>query len=448
MSDSFELWTVERINALAPDSQIRKSAQSLAQPAKWQDTGRQANLIWGEHQGSGSVPYRVVVDLDAPALKCTCPSHKQPCKHALGMFLAAQSSPKAFQTANTPEWVRQWMANRQAVAARKAKAGEDKPVDEKAQARRVAKRDKRVDQGIESLTLWMDDLIRQGLGGLASQPHSFWETQAARLVDAQAPGLARRVREMETLIHSGADWHARMLDRLSRIHLLLEAYQGIGALSPELQEEVRTQIGWTQDQAILRAKQGLRDEWGVVGAREVDEHQLRVRRTWLWGLGTHRAALIVEFAQPNRAFETVLPVGVALDAELVYWPGAAPQRALVKQADSGKRIDHLSGYGSLRDALVDWGSALTRSPWLDYFLMPLENVIPYRLDESWVVCDAQNNYLRLSLADNDGWRLMAMSGGHPLTIIGEWNGETLTPLSLLGSVVPGLEGLAGLGGPP
>jgi hypothetical protein len=36
----------------------------------------------------------------------------------------------------------------------------------------------------------------------------------------------------------------------------------------------------------------------------------------------------------------------------------------------------------------------------------------------------------LSLAGNDHWMLHAIGGGHPVTLFGEWDGCTLTPLSV------------------
>ena len=38
-------------------------------------------------QGSAASPYQTGIDLSEPAFQCTCPSHKFPCKHGLGLFL-------------------------------------------------------------------------------------------------------------------------------------------------------------------------------------------------------------------------------------------------------------------------------------------------------------------------------------------------------------------------
>ena len=44
-------------------------------------------MLWGLCAGSGKNPYQTIVDLSGPAYKCSCPSRKFPCKHALGLLL-------------------------------------------------------------------------------------------------------------------------------------------------------------------------------------------------------------------------------------------------------------------------------------------------------------------------------------------------------------------------
>jgi hypothetical protein len=259
---------------------------------------------------------------------------------------------------------------------------------------------------------------------------TFWETQAARLVDAQAPGLARRVRELAAIPLSGENWPAGMLYRLARIYLLLEAFSRIDSLPAELQPEVRTQIGWPQNQDDLRSQPGLRDCWLVVGQRFTEEDKVRVRRTWLWCHASGRAALLLDFAAPGQAFEGGIAPGAALEAELVFLPGPFPQRALVKEQGPARPLDHLPGYTTLEAGLAAYSAALALNPWLDRFLLTLENVTPMRQADSWAVCDSAGHQLPLVAAAYEGWRLLALSGGRPLTLVGEWDGAVLSPLSV------------------
>lgn len=422
-----DTWTHEQILSLAPDAQAAKSAQSLARPGKWQHLGRNDQALWGEQQGSGSAPYQVAVALSGPSFKCSCPSRKRPCKHALGLFLLAQAQPKAFPVGQPPEWLSGWLAKAEKPAQKVEKPAQAAP-DPAAQARRAARRSSRVNQGIEALGQWLEDLVRQGLGTLPGQPAAFWENQAARLVDAQAPGLARRVRELAAIAGSGEGWPARALDRLARLHLLLEAYSRLDELPADLQAEIRSQVGWTQDQDELRSLAGRQGHWAVLDCQITEEDRLRTRRTWLWQAAECCAALILDFVPAGRPFEGGLAIGTGLEAELVFWPGPFPQRALIKAQGETRPLEALSGYPSIRAALDAYGVALASNPWLERLLMPIDGVIPLRQEQGWAICDGAGGLLPLLLPPVDGWRLVALSGGRPLTLVGEWDGSSLAAM--------------------
>ena len=73
--------------ALAPDTSSQRAAAGLAGASPWSGWGASGELVWGSCAGSGKDPYQVAVDLAGPAYRCSCPSRKFPCKHALGLLL-------------------------------------------------------------------------------------------------------------------------------------------------------------------------------------------------------------------------------------------------------------------------------------------------------------------------------------------------------------------------
>ena len=97
--------------ALAPDPSSQGAGRSLSTPTPWSGTGAFDSLVWGLCRGSGSRPYQTVVDLDGPAYRCSCPSRKFPCKHALGLLLlwAADGVPDADEPA---DFAAAWAATR------------------------------------------------------------------------------------------------------------------------------------------------------------------------------------------------------------------------------------------------------------------------------------------------------------------------------------------------
>ncbi len=72
--------------ALAPDAASQRAAAGLG-PPRWSGAGAAGDLVWGLCAGSAKQPYQAIVDLAGPAYKCSCPSRKFPCKHALALLL-------------------------------------------------------------------------------------------------------------------------------------------------------------------------------------------------------------------------------------------------------------------------------------------------------------------------------------------------------------------------
>ncbi|HEU4452748.1 MAG TPA: SWIM zinc finger family protein [Longimicrobium sp.] len=426
-------WTAEQVAALAPDPASAKAGQGLAAPAKWVSAGRDARAFWGECSGSGAKPYQVSVDTVGPAFRCSCPSRKFPCKHGLGLLFLHAARPGAVAEGAQPAWVAEWIAGRdeksEKQAAKAAAPPAESAPDPEAQAKRAARREERVAAGMEELERWLEDLVRQGLASLPSRPPSFWETPAARLVDAQAPGAARRVRQLSAVAHSGDGWPERMLERLSLLHLLARAYARIDALPEASREDVRAALGFTLRQEDAAAGEGVRDQWAVLGQRVEEEDRLTVRRTWLWGRSTGRSALLLAFAAGRQPLEPGPPPGTEMDAELAFYPGAAPLRAVVRTRAESHPLAEMPGHGSISDALAAYGAALAANPWTERIAVSLPSVVPVD-GTRWMLRDHDGAVIPIHpSASAVGWPLLALAGGRPVGVFGEWDGDHLLPLS-------------------
>src|SRR5215216_2592094 len=303
-------YSSEQIIALAPDAASAKAGRSLATASKWQNVGQNERALWGECQGSGAKPYQTVIDLNEPAFKCSCPSRKFPCKHALGLFLLVANQPATGGNATTaPAWAAEWLAHRDQQAQRRSEAAKKADVepDEATLARRASQKAKRsldreakVVAGLKELELWLRDLVRHGLASAQTRSFDYWEQMAARLIDAQAPGVARRVRDLSRVPQSADGWIEQLLSKVSSLFLLLKAYERIETLSAATQADVRTAIGWNYKEDELPEENVVADEWLVLGQRTTGDEGLRVRRTWLWGRRIAKGALVLEFAAPGQ----------------------------------------------------------------------------------------------------------------------------------------------------
>ncbi len=435
-------WTTAQILALAPDDASRKAGKDLATPRKWVILGQNESAVWGECLGSGSKPYQTQIDLSEPALKCNCPSRKSPCKHGLGLFLLLAEQPAIFTQKAPPEWVEKWLKSRQRSAEKKAKqpdVSQEAPDAEtlakraERKAKTAADRADKVTAGMQELELWMRDLVRQGLATAQSQPYSFWDGIAARMWDAQAPTVGEQLRQMAGIPNSGTGWPEKLLERLARLYLLVEGFKRLESLPPSTQGDIRLAIGWTQKkEELLSSGETLRDRWLVLwqGVEEVEGRQnLKSQRIWLWGRESGRAALILDFAYGRADFENTCVPGTCIDAELVFYPSGYPLRALIKTRHAApETLDVLPGYETVGSAIAAYASAIAKNPWLDWFPMVLSAAVPGN-ERGWVLRDPAGDLLPLAPYFNQGWQLVAASGGHAIAVFGEWNSDYFLPRS-------------------
>ena len=81
--------TEAQVIASAPDARSATSARSIAHVGDWLLLFRDGDRVWGEYEGSDH--YEVFADMGTLRAGCTCPSPKDPCKHALALLLIAAS---------------------------------------------------------------------------------------------------------------------------------------------------------------------------------------------------------------------------------------------------------------------------------------------------------------------------------------------------------------------
>jgi hypothetical protein len=415
-------WTSEQVASLAPDASSVAAARGLASPRLWSSTGMDDRAVWGEVRG-----YSVAVDLAASGVSCTCPSRKVPCKHGLGLLMLWASHPEVVERADAPEWVDEWLENRARRAARAPV--ERKPVDPEARARRMAGRAVRIGTGLEELDLWLRDLVRAGLASAQTRPFHYWDEVGARMVDAQAPGVGSQVRRMAGIVRSGDGWPGRLLVQAGRLHLLAEAWSRFDTLPPETQGDLRTVTGWSWTSEEVLAGPSVRDRWSVVARSIADEERFRIVRTWLLGAETGRTALLLEFLSPYESLPSDLALGTEVDADLAFFPGAWPQRALVARThgEAGP-LAEWHGSPTVEHALAGHARGLAANPWLERLPMVLSDVVP--VADGWRVRDGTGAAVRLLVDEPAWWTLVAVSGGRPVGVAGEWQDGALRALSV------------------
>lgn len=421
--------------SLAADASAQRAARALAGASGWSEVGLSVEdevppTVWGLCQGSGHTPYQTCVDLTEPAYRCSCPSRRIPCKHTLGLLLrwAAGGVPAA----RAPGWVRDWQAARaervsratdRTEVARSGGEGTGRAAGEKAALRRA----ERVAAGLAELDRWLADQLRGGLAGAARLGYDHWDVTAARLVDAQAPGAARLVRNLAGYLGDPA----RQLAELGLLRLLTAGFSRLDRLPPALAATLRQRVGMPVAAEEVLAGRPVRDRWQVLGVHDEPENDLIVRRVWLRGAGTGRAALVLSFAGPGQVFRTDLVTGTEFDADLCFYPDHL--RVLIARRHApAAPVTAVAAAGPVPAALREYAGALAADPWLERWPMVLAGVTPARQagGQRWCLTEGDGAGVPLDPAAGPPWRLVAAAGGRPVTVAGEWTAAGLRPLSV------------------
>ncbi|WP_369171822.1 SWIM zinc finger family protein [Streptomyces sp. R28] len=431
-------WTADQVLALAPDAASRKAGSKLGAAGPWSEAGStDEGTVWGLCKGSGSRPYQTVIDIaDAagPAYKCSCPSRKFPCKHALGLLLLWAGGEGAVSPGQPPDWAEQWIKGRRQRAEDKRAAGASDSssgsADPEAARRRAERRAGRVTAGAMELEQRLTDLLRTGLAGAEQAGYGPWEETAARMVDAQAPGLAARVRDLGAIPASGPGWPVRLLEECALVHLLDQGWLRRERLPDGLADTVRSRIG------LPASADGppVRDRWLVLAQYDTADTKLTTRRIWLYGADSGRTALLLSYGAAGRAPELALPVGLTLEAEVSPYPGAGQLRAALGGRFAAPAPAPIRPPGvTTAEATARYGEALRDDPWLDSVPVTLDRVVPAPDGDSWQLADADaDTALPLTPAARARpglWRLVALSGGAPLKVFGECGHRGFAPLT-------------------
>lgn len=249
------------------------------------------------------------------------------------------------------------------------------------------------------------------------------------MIDAQAPGLARRVRELGGLASQAGVSETRILAEVGRLHLLLQAYSRRQSLPPEWQLELEAQAGWPVDQDGLRQSAGVPRAW-FVGAQTVrEEDRLITRTTYLFSHDSEPAK-ILEFTHATQAAVSSLALGRWVEAEAVCFPGVASLRAILKTPPRDLAPQARPVVESCAEILERHAHRLALNPLAEETPV-IARLTPLRRNDHWAIRDQHGAALPLVRRFTRGWELLSCAGGRPIDLCGVWDGVEFLPLSVV-----------------
>lgn len=416
----------------ASKTEVPSRATLLAQPGFFPQRFIFEKIIFAEITANEEVVHGAAVNLETRSLYCSCPFRPKPCIHALALnALFEREGESIFAPANKlPDWVNALLAGLPAVAL--AKAGVETKVAAKAKTR--FERLERAANGMEDLEAWLLDTARRGLATVVSEDSKWWEGIASRMADASMTGLSRTLRLLGQISPAAPDWAEQVAGVFADCYLAVRAFRKRDILSEALLFDLQNFVGInTKKEEVLASGERLQDVWAVIGQIEEPlEDKLSVRRTWLLGGKSGRYALLLDFAFGSEGFPPGFEPGTIQQGALVFYPSAFPQRALVTGdfVAVPKKVEKLPGVIDFETFTQAQAGAVTSQPWLQIFPAAFSDVIPQVGKSGFFLIDQNEKVLPLNASETVAWQLLALSGGAPISLFGEWVSRGLRPLSV------------------
>jgi uncharacterized Zn finger protein len=455
--------TLERIEALAPDQPSLAAARKLLKASSWPTLAEGEGLVWGECQGSGVTPYRVTVNEADAGYKCTCPSRKFPCKHALALMWMRADRSVAFAAAPVPDWVKDWLLRRRGTSTAASKSeDEDKPktrpsirlteipeaganADPKTEQRAAAARERNrlereaaVLAGLEDLDTWLSDQVQHGMANFVAQAAQVCRTIAQRLVDAKASGLSGRLDALPTRLFTlpGPARPSAAIRELGQVHLISAAYRRASELPELLAADARQAVGWSVTrEALIADSEALRVDakWRVFAViSEAQPDRLRRVETWLWRQsdadGMPQCAVLIDFVPISGGAVGGYLVGDQIDAELKFYRSTIPLRAQIAELKTGaeqSKEPFALPSESLGASYAKYEHALAELPWLGTFPLSFRSASVRRHGEQLYFHDDEGE-LSLPLQTSQTTHALPLASVGRVDGVGLWNGYEFT----------------------
>jgi uncharacterized Zn finger protein len=245
------------VSSFAPDSGSVSDGDSLVRKGKFVKLlkDKDNTIIFGECSGSGKNPYSVSVDFinpEVPIPRCSCPSRKIPCKHAIGIMLAYVDG-KAFTEAEIPEDV---LSKRGKIQKKEEKAkavadGTAEPAKAKAPKKAspaaVAKKIQAQLDGLGIADTLISTIVRDGFGAATAKTCAEIEKQAKQMGDHYLPGVQKELLDLVSILDDDdrESAYTKAYEQITRTYALIKKgkdYLAQKLANPDMARDITSEI--------------------------------------------------------------------------------------------------------------------------------------------------------------------------------------------------------------
>ncbi|MBK7985718.1 MAG: SWIM zinc finger family protein [Ignavibacteria bacterium] len=424
--------TEEDVNKLAPDDASITAGRQLAMRNQWENVNRHERALWGECKGSGKNPYFTQIDLVNIAFKCTCPSRKFPCKHSLGLLYLFVKDKSCFLThPDIHTRVLEWIESRnEKVEAKKASQN----VDKKAQEKRFLQRDKKVREGIVELKRWMKDLIRLGIQSVPQNQYVFCKNMKAKMIDAQAPGLARVLSELTEINMYEPNWEHVFLRKFSFLYILVSAYENSDNINVSWQEEIKIRLGYNFNRSDFDSTSLQRDILFTLSqTKEIIDVNLVSEKTWFYSCVNQSFYYLLQYYPVTQSVQEQFHVpGNTVDAQFFIYPGRNQQRIVIEMYES---VSHKKIFDfpqkSFYNHWIDIAEKKALNIFTEEFPVLLKSYKLLTKTNEWFITDESGDSLKVNIEKIKLLKILALTLQNPVDWFGVVHNAMFKPLAFI-----------------
>ncbi|MDY3069849.1 MAG: hypothetical protein SOR57_09420 [Parabacteroides sp.] len=235
-----------------------------------------------------------------------------------------------------------------------------------------------------------------------------------RMVDAQAPGLAGKLRAMEDIDFDSESWKSDLIESMGRLYLLIQSYRNMDSLPEEWKDEIRTQIGYPQSKDKVLAGEPVPDSWLVLHKQSRKINDINTDIYWFYGKRSGLFARYLSFTVAGTfSTENWIP-GSVYEGRLCFYKGIGTcRRALFRESVLQEEGFVPECCTDLKQAAAAYRQAIITNPFSEDIPLLVNNVTAVRNGKDYTLLDNGGNAVPVKMPEESYIDILAVSGGNP-----------------------------------
>lgn len=269
-----------------------------------------------------------------------------------------------------------------------------------------------------------------GITTIEKKPNMLMQS-AAMLIDHKLNGPANRFRLLHQSIASDAKWPEKVHALFTQMYLATKLLESWESLNKSQQHDLTAFLGISlKKEDVLELKLTVGPtRWYAIGLNETKEDRLTVRKSYFIN-AQGQIALILDYIF-GRAKVKALQLDKTYTAELFFYPGNNPQRAVINTLTRSHQALEVHGLGmdNLDSLREDIKHQLLENPLLTSAAFFVEDLELRRSEKEFLVVDKHGRAMPVELSESWFTRLALAAKETKVSLLLEWRRSGISVIS-------------------